>query len=403
MGCLEGLKGKGSRRGKGRGSKFELVLCSLCLCLCVRGKKSQKSSKGRDVEAQGWQLPDGDDHPCVAFDDGDRLLYGAHRLFESIHEFKLFFDAGSTEKEAPVLRFERPKNPTSRACSVEVAIVAAAEEAVGEVMKRCVAALRSRLRMMEESRASCSWTLFYPNALRLPVIVKLAARSEGEAEEAAAAERKKLHEVLGLGLDSPYFQRMNTLRNASIRLSVETGVLRSPHLGSYGKSHSVNGGVVHLIEGDFDYYHYTSNGYDDRGWGCAYRSFQMAFSWFRLAGFTEKLTPNILRIQEKLHDMDVMDAHFYVGCKQWIGSQEVAWLLEDGVGASCRFLVCSRGSEIVEKARELATHFDTHKTPIVMCGSNLALTLLGIAWNAESGEVSFLIADPHYTGKSTVR
>ena len=49
--------------------------------------------------------------------------------------------------------------------------------------------------------------------------------------------------------------------------------------------------------------------------------------------------------------------------------------------------------------RELQQHFRTNGTPIMMGGGALAYTLLGIDFNAETGEIAFLILDPHYTGK----
>lgn len=382
-------------------------MSSVLLSGCHRGKKKNKPFAGEgESKEQGWEIPEGKRLPCLPEDESNRLYYGHRALFESIHEFHVFFGSEEVGIGGPTLSFEASEKRarSNRLQIVEVAVVAHAQEPIGEVSARCIDALRRQLKVMRESVRPTNWQLFFPQALPVPVVVKSnavsAANDDEEEGEQAAAERKRLHELLGLGLDSPIFRRLNTLRNTSKRLGVKTGVLRSPHLGKYGKGHGVGGGDVYQIQGDFDYYHYTSNGYDDRGWGCAYRSFQMAFSWFRLAGFTERETPSVEQMQEKLHAMDVMDAHFYVGCKQWIGSQEVAWLLEEWIGVSCKFLVCSRGSELVEKARELASHFSTHQTPIVICGSNLALTLLGIAWNAESGKVSFLIADPHYTGKA---
>lgn len=48
-------------------------------------------------------------------------------------------------------------------------------------------------------------------------------------------------------------------------------------------------------------------------------------------------------------------------------------------------------------------HFETHGTPVMMGGGNLAFTILGIDWNENTGEVKFLILDPHYTGAEDLR
>lgn len=39
----------------------------------------------------------------------------------------------------------------------------------------------------------------------------------------------------------------------------------------------------------------------------------------------------------------------------------------------------------------------------MMGGGNLAFTILGIDWNENTGEVKFLILDPHYTGAEDLR
>lgn len=56
------------------------------------------------------------------------------------------------------------------------------------------------------------------------------------------------------------------------------------------------------------------------------------------------------------------------------------------------------GHDLEDKGRELAQHFDTQGTPICIGGGVLAFTMLGIDWNPETGQIKFLILDPHYTG-----
>ena len=38
--------------------------------------------------------------------------------------------------------------------------------------------------------------------------------------------------------------------------------------------------------------------FNDNGWGCAYRSFQTIFSWFKLQGLTQKSVPTHKEIQQ---------------------------------------------------------------------------------------------------------
>lgn len=58
----------------------------------------------------------------------------------------------------------------------------------------------------------------------------------------------------------------------------------------------------------------------------------------------------------------------------------------------------NRGDEIPANARALAQHFTSQGTPVMIGGGVLAYTLLGVAFNKDTGEAAFLILDPHYTG-----
>jgi hypothetical protein len=68
------------------------------------------------------------------------------------------------------------------------------------------------------------------------------------------------------------------------------------------------------------------------------------------------------------------------------------------VGVTSRIMSVSSGSELVSKVRELLEHFRSEGTPIMIGGGVLAHTILGIAFDDVSGDVRFLILDPHYTG-----
>jgi len=57
---------------------------------------------------------------------------------------------------------------------------------------------------------------------------------------------------------------------------------------------------------------------------------------------------------------------------------------------------------MIHKGRDLANHFKTQGTPIMIGGGVLAYTLLGIDWNEKTGDINFLILDPHYTGSENI-
>jgi hypothetical protein len=99
-----------------------------------------------------------------------------------------------------------------------------------------------------------------------------------------------------------------------------------------------------------------------------------------------------------------MDAAFTVGCRQWIGSFEVEWVLDKVVSqVQCKRMALTCGSEMQDKARELVVHFETHGTPVMVGGGSLAFTLVGAAFSEDSGEVEYLILDPHYSGANVLR
>ena len=64
--------------------------------------------------------------------------------------------------------------------------------------------------------------------------------------------------------------------------------------------------------------------------------------------------------------------------------------------------VLPRGSDIPSHARELAAHFRSQGTPVMIGGGVLAYTLLGVYFNESTGDCAFLILDPHYTGGETL-
>jgi len=60
----------------------------------------------------------------------------------------------------------------------------------------------------------------------------------------------------------------------------------------------VPGAKVYQVSGHYAYHHYMQDGYDDSGWGCAYRSLQTIVSWLRLQGYTDKCIPSHSEIQQ---------------------------------------------------------------------------------------------------------
>jgi Ufm1-specific protease 2 len=38
--------------------------------------------------------------------------------------------------------------------------------------------------------------------------------------------------------------------------------------------------TIYTVKGDYLYYHYMQDNFDDKGWGCAYRSLQTLISFY---------------------------------------------------------------------------------------------------------------------------
>ncbi|EFJ10451.1 hypothetical protein SELMODRAFT_128044 [Selaginella moellendorffii] len=159
----------------------------------------------------------------------------------------------------------------------------------------------------------------------------------------------------------------------------------------------VSGGEVSVIDGSYEYYHYLQDRMDDKGWGCAYRSLQTIMSWFRLQHYTSMKEPSHREIQATLVEIGDKEPSF-VGSQEWIGAIELSFVLDKLLGVTSKILSVRSGADLPEKCRELAAHFDTQGTPVMIGGGVLAYTLLGVDYNEFTGESAFLILDPHYTG-----
>ncbi|KAG2329638.1 hypothetical protein Bca52824_000818 [Brassica carinata] len=223
----------------------------------------------------------------------------------------------------------------------------------------------------------------------------------GETEMKQVDVRKSLHMRLGLPLDRPLLRTANALdlsvtddsrSNTKKRGSF---LLKDVHIGI--PSSGVSEGVASIIQGSYEYYHYLQDSFDDSGWGCAYRSLQTIISWFRLQHYTSISVPSHREIQQTLVEIGDKEPSF-IGSREWIGAIELSFVLDKLLGVSCKIMNFRSGSELPEKCRELALHFETQGTPIMIGGGVLAYTLLGVDYDEGSGDCAFLILDPHYTG-----
>ena len=293
--------------------------------------------------------------------------------------------------------------------------LASLQDALGSQLRRLAAAQLAAAPSADvasEHRASA-------NVFRLPdhvpflhtMLYVLPAGCDA-VEAPSRPAREAAHTRLGLPTDRPLLRTCNALPMGAAGwaaggggvASPIPGILRDPHrsLGSSG----VKGGVQALVQGSYEYFHYMqwtgcgqkAEKYDDCGWGCAYRSLQSIISWFRLQGYTSLPNPTHYEIQKVLVDHCGQDAGTLLGKKMWLGSQDLGYYLDHTLGVECRTTTFHSGEDVAGGGRKLLHHFQTQGTPVMIGGGELAFTLLGVDFEERSGEIRFLIMDPHYQG-----
>uniref|UniRef100_T1IZG3 Probable Ufm1-specific protease 2 n=1 Tax=Strigamia maritima TaxID=126957 RepID=T1IZG3_STRMM len=206
-------------------------------------------------------------------------------------------------------------------------------------------------------------------------------------------KRRQYHQWLLLPEDRPLLRRGNRYSFPEDRTT--TNYLTNVHVGL--PNSGVKHGQVSIVSGTYTYHHYKQDHFDDNGWGCAYRSLQTIVSWFRHQAYTDQPIPTHEEIQKAL--VDVGDKpNSFIGSKRWIGSLEVSYCLDKLIGVAAKIMNLSSGSDLSIKGRELAIHFKTQGTPIMIGGGVLAHTIIGVDFNDSTGDLKFLVLDPHYTG-----
>jgi hypothetical protein len=162
------------------------------------------------------------------------------------------------------------------------------------------------------------------------------------------------------------------------------------------KPSGVQGGRVFTVDGHYAYHHYMQDRFNDAGWGCAYRTLQTQCSWLQLQHHTTLPPPDHREVQRLLVKFDDKDPSLE-GSREWIGAIELSVILRHRYGVEARTLFVASGEDVPSQARVLARHFHLEGTPVMIGGGMLAYGLLGIDFNEKTGEIMFLILDPHYT------
>ncbi|KAI4497254.1 hypothetical protein M0802_007738 [Mischocyttarus mexicanus] len=141
-----------------------------------------------------------------------------------------------------------------------------------------------------------------------------------------------------------------------------TNLLKNIHEGlvTFDKSEST------VIRGIYEYWHYGCDGFNDRGWGCGYRTLQTICSWIIINTNLGKEVPSIPKIQQTLVTLEDKEKSF-IGSRNWIGSFE---------------------------------HFEEFGSPIMMGGDQDCSSKCIIGIHTGSKGAYLLIIDPHFIGKA---
>jgi len=157
------------------------------------------------------------------------------------------------------------------------------------------------------------------------------------------------------------------------------------------------------IFGAYEYYHYMQDGINDSGWGCCYRTLQTVISWYQLQHLTNKPVPTIWEIQKLLKKHDTLRADLEVGSKTWIGTQEGSYAIMWYLGYATRSLHCSSVEDMSSHTSVFEDHFRRVGSPVMMGVGDLAFGLVGISVDDKTGDTSYLVVDPHYTGADNIK
>lgn len=176
--------------------------------------------------------------------------------------------------------------------------------------------------------------------------------------------------------------------------------------------------TVATVTGPLHYHHYGGDGFDDAGWGCAFRAGQTLASWLAFqqracggGGGAGPLPPAPTHREMQVSLVELGDKPpSFLGSKAWIGAAELGFVLDRLCGVACRLIPVRAGREVgAGRAlpRALGAHFASQGAPVMVGGGVLAYTCLGVAYDDGEEEEGvgkqhsppwLLIADPHYRG-----
>ncbi|KAA8497753.1 putative Ufm1-specific protease [Porphyridium purpureum] len=307
--------------------------------------------------------------------------------------------------DAPYVRVLEPLQSQCYPMGLDVLLCTSTTSTGTQLVQSLVQALKHQLIQLTSLVSSTEQLRpihFKPPDMSCPVTCLCAATDQQEHESSFIELRRSAHLALMLPFDRPVFRaacEYDLERDCESCMPETSKYLKNVHLRIPEYRGAVQATAEQfLVQGSYDYFHYMQDKVDDKGWGCAYRSLMAIVSWCRYQNYTSISVPTHEEIQQTLVRIGDKPSAF-LGSKEWIGANEVCYVLNELTGISSRIMHVSAGAEMESKGRELMQHFQQQGTPVMIGGGVLAYTLLGVSFDHTTGKTQFLILDPHYIGQ----
>ncbi|OAD62941.1 Ufm1-specific protease 1, partial [Eufriesea mexicana] len=158
-------------------------------------------------------------------------------------------------------------------------------------------------------------------------------------------------------------------------------------------------GQSFLVRGDYEYWHYGCDGFNDKGWGCGYRTLQTICSWVIRNRNLGQPVPHIRRIQEVLVTLDDKEQSF-IGSREWIGSFEVCLVLNHLYEVLSKIIHVPSGTALRDQVPIIKAHFEEFGSPIMMGGDRDCSSKCVLGIHEGTTNTYLLIVDPHFVGRA---
>ncbi|XP_053972680.1 ufm1-specific protease 1 [Hylaeus anthracinus] len=156
-------------------------------------------------------------------------------------------------------------------------------------------------------------------------------------------------------------------------------------------------GQSFLIQGDYEYWHYGCDGFNDKGWGCGYRTLQTICSWIIKNRNLEQSVPSIRSIQEILVALEDKERSF-IGSREWIGSFEVCLVLNHLYDVLSKIVHVPSGKTLSDQIPAIKGHFEEFGSPLMMGGDRDCSSKCVVGVHQAAKNTYLLIVDPHFVG-----